>query len=204
MVMKPSSSRPESSRGTITTMDNPPTHSRSTSGEMIATERGPAASADGPVMPEEMRCARAPQPGAAMLLAAALGVLAGCRPAPPPPWHEEAGYRWRELQVPRGKPGFTRMAVERTGIGFRNTVSDSALLGNRILGQGAGVCLGDVDGDGMVDVFLARTEGPNALYRNLGGWRFADITASAGVATPDRYSTGCALDRKSTRLNSSH
>ena len=128
-----------------------------------------------------------------MLLAAALGVLAGCRPAPPPPWHEEAGYRWRELQVPRGKPGFTRMAVERTGIGFRNTVSDSALLGNRILGQGAGVCLGDVDGDGMVDVFLARTEGPNALYRNLGGWRFADITASAGVATPDRYSTGCAF-----------
>jgi len=44
-----------------------------------------------------------------------------------------------------------------------------------------------------VDVFLARTEGPNALYRNLGGWRFEDITARARVAAPDRYSTGCVF-----------
>jgi hypothetical protein len=72
-------------------------------------------------------------------------------------------------------------------------VSDTALVGNRILGQGAGVCLGDVDGDGRVDVFLARTEGANALYRNLGDWRFEEITASAGVGAADRYSTGCAL-----------
>jgi hypothetical protein len=128
-----------------------------------------------------------------MLFAATIGGLSACRSSAPPPWHEESGYRWRELTVSSGKPGFTRMAAERTGIGFRNTVSDSALLGNRILAQGAGVCLGDVDGDGLVDVFLARTEGPNALYRNLGGWRFEDVSASAGVAAADRYSTGCAL-----------
>src|SRR5204863_1989970 len=61
--------------------------------------------------------------------------------------------------------------------------------------QGAGVCLADVDGDGLPDVLLARTAGANALYRNLGGWRFADSTASAGVAGPSggRQSTGCAF-----------
>jgi hypothetical protein len=85
------------------------------------------------------------------------------------------------------------METARTGIAFQNTVSDSALLGNRILGQGAGVCLGDVDGDGMADIFLARTEGANALYRNLGNWRFEDITVRAGLGAPDRYSTGCAF-----------
>ncbi len=40
-----------------------------------------------------------------------------------------------------------------------------------------GVALGDVDGDGWTDVYLARLEGDNALYRNLGNWRFEDITA---------------------------
>jgi len=120
-------------------------------------------------------------------------VLAGCGPKAPLPWHDEDGYRWRELEVPRGDAGFTTMVPSRTGIRFENTVGDSALLDNRILAQGAGVAFGDVDGDGRVDLFLARTEGPNALYRNLGDWRFEDITARAGVGAPDRYSTGAAF-----------
>ena len=70
----------------------------------------------------------------------------------------------------------------KTGITFENRVSDSVLLGNRMLGQGAGVALGDVDGDGRVDIFLARTEGCSALYRNLGNWRFEDITKAAGLS----------------------
>lgn len=130
---------------------------------------------------------------AAGCLAAA---LAGCGGggAEPGAWQEAAAYRWRELAVPaRGQAGFERMHTRRTGIDFQNTVSDSVLLHNRMLGQGAGVCLGDVDGDGRTDIFLARTEGPNALYRNLGSWRFEEIAEAAGVAAPDRYSSGCAL-----------
>jgi hypothetical protein len=122
------------------------------------------------------------------LLAAA---LAGCGGVSGE-WHDEPGYRWRALAVNGGKPGFTRMG-DRTGIRFENAVSDSLLLANRILAQGAGIALGDVDGDGLVDVFLARTEGANALYRNRGDWRFEDVTAAAGVAAPDRHSTGAAF-----------
>ncbi len=97
--------------------------------------------------------------------------------------------------MPRGKltPGFTSLAPSRTGISFSNTVSDSLLAQNRQLAQGAGVCLADVDGDGRPDVFLARTEGSSALYRNLGDWRFEDITQQAGVAAPGRHATGCAF-----------
>jgi len=110
-------------------------------------------------------------------------------------WHDADGYRWRELDVPRGSltPGFTSLAPSRTGIAFANTVSDSLLVQNRQLAQGAGVCLADVDGDGRPDVFLARTEGSSTLYRNLGDWRFADITSQAGVAAADRHATGCAF-----------
>jgi len=127
-------------------------------------------------------------------IAAALLLAAACGRPVDIAWHAEDGYRWRALDVPpRGTPGFTLLDSSRTALAFVNTVSDSLLLHNRILAQGAGVCLGDVDADGLVDVFLARTEGPNALYRNLGNWRFEDITAGAGVAAPDRYSSGCVL-----------
>jgi len=124
----------------------------------------------------------------------AVCVMAACGGAEPKTaaWKQEAGFRWRELTVPTsGEPGFTRM--DKAGIRFQNSVSDSALLRNRVLGQGAGVALGDVDGDGLVDVFLARTEGCSALYRNEGNWKFEEITKSAGVGACDRYSTGAAF-----------
>jgi hypothetical protein len=121
-------------------------------------------------------------------------VASACdRPHPPPPWHQEPGYRWRDLEVPRGEPGFTPIQGAKSGIQFQNTVSESSLVGNSILGEGAGVALGDVDGDGMTDVFLARSEGCSALYRNLGNWKFEDITKSAGVGACDRHSTGAAF-----------
>ena len=125
-----------------------------------------------------------------------LTVVAACRSTPPtsPPaaWHDEAGYRWRELALAGTlTPGFTQLT--HTGIAFTNLVNDSELVHNRQLAQGAGVCLADVDGDGRPDVFLASTDGPNALYHNLGDWHFADSTASAGLAAPGRHATGCVF-----------
>ncbi len=122
-------------------------------------------------------------------------ILTGCgdRAGSEPPWHDETGYRWRTLSVAGSRPGFTTMPASQTGIGVENRVPDSLLLANRVLAQGAGVCLGDVDEDGRVDVFLASTLGPNTLYRNLGDWKFEDRTAAAGLAAPGREASGCAL-----------
>jgi hypothetical protein len=62
---------------------------------------------------------------------------------------------------------------------------------------GTGLAAGDIDGDGLTDLFVAGV-GPNRLYRNLGDCRFADVTAEAGVAgAPEDWSTSagfCDLD----------
>lgn len=50
--------------------------------------------------------------------------------------------------------------------------------------HGAGIAVADLDLDGLLDVYLVSQVGPNGLYRNLGGGRFEDITAKAGVALP--------------------
>lgn len=127
------------------------------------------------------------------IAAAALLVAAACGGEVDTSWHDEQGYRWRALDIAGRDAGFTLIDSSRSGVTFVNTVSDSLLVHNRHLAHGGGVCLGDVDGDGRPDVFLARTEGPNVLYRNSGDWRFEDITARTGVAAADRYSTGCAF-----------
>lgn len=121
-------------------------------------------------------------------------LLGACREqTTTPAWHREAGYRWRDLIVPSGEPGFTQMQGRSSGIRFENEVSDSTLVGNRMLAQGAGVALGDVDGDGLADIFFAKTQGCSALYKNLGNWKFEDVTKAAGVGACDRHSTGAAL-----------
>src|SRR5207249_12110971 len=112
-------------------------------------------------------------------LAGGLALLAldvACRRvAPPLAWHTEAGYRWRELRVlSSGGPAFSELTPSRTGIRFTNTVNLDSALWNRHLAQGGGVALGDVDGDGLPDVYLTSNEGANALYRNLGDWHFED------------------------------
>src|SRR5437762_12539749 len=133
-------------------------------------------------------------------LVASLGVVwlgggAACRgPAHPVVWHDESGSRWRALSVrSRGGPGFAELSPSRTGIRFTNTVTLDSALQNRHLAQGGGVALGDVDGDGLPDIYLTSNQGSNALFRNLGDFRFADITARAGVALTGRHSTGAVF-----------
>ncbi len=107
---------------------------------------------------------------------------------------EAEGFRWRQLSV-RGdaEPGFTSRDPASLGIEFVNVLSEEARLENRTLADGSGVALEDVDGDGLVDVFFAAIDGPSALYRNLGNWRFEEITGRAGVAFETHRSTGVVL-----------
>lgn len=95
--------------------------------------------------------------------------------------------------MPHRGVGFTELSPSRTGVAFTNSVALDSVLQNRHLAQGGGVALGDADGDGLPDIYLTSNQGANALYRNLGGWRFADVTAAAGVALTGRHSTGATF-----------
>ncbi|HET9886805.1 MAG TPA: CRTAC1 family protein [bacterium] len=56
--------------------------------------------------------------------------------------------------------------------------------------MGSGACLLDADGDGLLDVYLVTCVGSNKLYRNLGGLRFADVTAKSGTGGNTGYGMG--------------
>ncbi len=75
--------------------------------------------------------------------------------------------------------GFELMQPEPIGLVFTNSVPPNRYLTNQIPLNGSGVALGDVDGDGRVDVFLAAYSGGSALFRNQGQWKFNPITETA-------------------------
>jgi enediyne biosynthesis protein E4 len=109
-------------------------------------------------------------------------------------WRVGDGYRSAALPVPdRGRTGFERLAPETTGIRFTNHLAESRSLTNHILLNGSGVAAGDIDGDGWCDLYFCGLDRPNALYRNLGNWKFEEITAEAGVACARIDSTGAVF-----------
>jgi len=90
--------------------------------------------------------------------------------------------------------GFTGVPAAEAGIQFTNRVAPERYLTNQIYLNGSGVALGDVDGDGRPDVFLAAPEGRSALFHNDGGWHFTEVTAKALIPPlPPVDATGAVL-----------
>ncbi|MEO8083354.1 MAG: CRTAC1 family protein [Ardenticatenales bacterium] len=59
--------------------------------------------------------------------------------------------------------------------------------------HGTALAVADVDGDGLTDLYFVRQVGPNELWRNVGGGKFVDFTAEAGVAVPDKIGSSAAF-----------
>src|SRR5262249_2587673 len=98
------------------------------------------------------------------------------------------------LAVPKqGKSGFTLLPAAATGINFTNILTDEKTAENQLRLNGSGVACGDVDGGGWGDIYLCGLGNGNRLYRKLGGWKFENITESAGVACTNQYSTGAVF-----------
>jgi hypothetical protein len=93
---------------------------------------------------------------------------------------------------------FQQTGTPPTGVLYRNLgglkfedVTQKAGLTHT--GWGQGVCAGDIDNDGNVDLFVTQW-GQNVLYRNQGNGTFRDETEARGLEMPKaRWSTGCAF-----------
>ena len=90
---------------------------------------------------------------------------------------------------------FELLSPSETGIRFENTIttSDSVNVQTDLyVYNGAGVAIGDIDNDGLADIYLSGNMVSSRLYLNKGGMRFEDITESAGVGTT-QWATGASM-----------
>ena len=82
-----------------------------------------------------------------------------------------------------------------SGITFKHRIVDDAGKTYKAAhyDHGNGIAMADVDGDGLLDIYFVSQVGGNQLWKNLGGGKFEDITASAGIAVPGKVSVSASF-----------
>lgn len=99
-------------------------------------------------------------------------------------------------QQSSGTKLFTLLPGSATGVGFRNDVVETSNMFMYMyenLYAGAGVAIGDINNDGLPDIYFSSTLGSNKLYLNTGNFQFKDITETAGVNGGDGIKTGVTM-----------
>lgn len=91
---------------------------------------------------------------------------------------------------------FTLTDAKDTGLYFSNDVAYTEAFNTytyRNFYNGGGVALGDINNDGLIDIYFTGNLVDNKLYLNKGNWNFEDITEKAGVACSEVWSTGVTM-----------
>ncbi|KAB7528294.1 CRTAC1 family protein [Flagellimonas olearia] len=91
---------------------------------------------------------------------------------------------------------FTLMPQDETGVTFVNAVENQKnfnIFKYRNFYNGGGVAIGDINNDGLSDIYLTGNMVPNRLYLNKGDFKFEDISESAGVMGNKPWSTGVVM-----------
>ncbi|HVZ49423.1 MAG TPA: CRTAC1 family protein [Gemmatimonadaceae bacterium] len=141
-------------------------------------------------------------PRAAIAALLATSLLAACGPAADRtattlPWLATRAKAEREQAAKSGVMsdfGYTDQR-EASGITFVHRIVDDAGRHYKAVhyDHGNGTCVADVDGDGLLDLYLTTQRGTNELWKNVGGGKFTDITASAGLNLPDVIGVTCSF-----------
>ncbi len=91
---------------------------------------------------------------------------------------------------------FEELSPDRTGILFSNSVVQSGennVLNYPYFFNGGGVAVGDINNDGLMDVYFSGNQVSNKLYLNKGNLEFEDITDRAGVGVKNGWKTGVTM-----------
>lgn len=91
---------------------------------------------------------------------------------------------------------FTLLKPEETGVNFINKVENKKnfnIFKYRNFYNGGGVAIGDINNDGLQDIYLTGNMEPNRLYLNKGNMQFEDISEAAGVLGNKPWSTGVVM-----------
>ncbi|SHN28315.1 Repeat domain-containing protein [Cyclobacterium lianum] len=92
--------------------------------------------------------------------------------------------------------GFEKLPPRKTGVKFQNNLREdefSNILTYEYFYNGGGVAIGDINNDGLDDLFFTGNMSSNRLYQNLGDFKFKDITRAAGVGGRDAWTTGTTM-----------
>ena len=98
--------------------------------------------------------------------------------------------------TPKEETLFEKLEANATGIDFVNVVQnteDFNIFNYRNFYNGGGVAVGDINNDGLPDIYFTANMGENKLYLNKGNMTFEDITDKAGVAEALKWSTGVVM-----------
>ncbi len=88
---------------------------------------------------------------------------------------------------------FKTLDSNSTGIDFKNQISNTPklnILNYLYFYNGGGVCAGDFNNDGFVDIYFTSNQQADKLYLNQGHLKFKDITAISGIDNSDGWTNG--------------
>lgn len=96
----------------------------------------------------------------------------------------------------RAQSLFESVNTSHSGISFKNIIVENAsqnALTNQNLFNGGGIAVGDINNDGLEDIYFVSNTQLNKLYLNQGNFKFKDITESAGVSGRAGWKSGTAM-----------